>query len=243
MMWIRLIALALFVTLPLGNATAQQQADTPAEVILIDDFQQDEDGAIPSKWRRRSDKELIPLTESYMNEDEKFTIIRDGRNLFLRAYSRDEAAHIYMGNSDDGFDWDITTHPILEWEWRANKLPLNASEDVEQFNDSGGGLYVIFNIEGFLVKRPRTIKYVYSSSLPVGSVIKHGKLAVIVVSSAVNGTGKWTHVSRNVAEDYRSVFGGEPERRPLSIRLWSDSDNMGTEAEVDFDNLKLRSTE
>jgi hypothetical protein len=235
-----LFALAMFVA---GGAFGQQDPDTSDSVLLIDDFQQDSDGSLPSKWRMRRDKSLVPLTESYMHDDEKFTVVREGSNLFVRAYSRDEAAHIYMGNEEGGFDWDIRTHPVLEWDWRANKLPANASEDVEQLNDSGGGLYVIFDIEGFLIKRPRTIKYVYSSSLPVGSVVKHGKLAVIVASSAIDGIGNWVHVSRNVAEDYRNVFGGEPDRRPLSLRLWSDSDNIGTEAEVDFDNLKLLKAE
>lgn len=219
--------------------SAVGQSDSVDAHVLIDDFQQDVPGELPSRWRMRKDKRLVPLSQNDMRENERFTIEQEGSNRFLRAYTKGEAVHIYMGNSEDGFDWDIRDHPVLAWDWRANELPVNASEDVERFNDSGGGVYIIFDIEGFLVKRPKTIKYVYSSSLPVGTVVSHGKLVVIVASSALNGTGEWTHVRRNVAEDYRRVFGGTPDRYPLSIRLWSDSDNMNTVAEVDFDNFML----
>ena len=48
-------------------------------------------------------------------------------------------------------------------------------------------------------------------------------------------------IQRNVVEDYRRVFGEDPPSKPLFLRLWSDSDNTDTVAEVDFDNVELRS--
>ncbi len=131
------------------------------------------------------------------------------------------------------------THPVLSWDWRAIDLPAGAREDDDSRNDSGAGVYVLFSIDGRFIKRPKAIKYVYSSTLPVGTVVTYGKLKVVVVSSARNGAGDWEHIERNVVEDYRRLFGDEPPAAPLYIRLWSDSDNMGVISRADFDNVML----
>jgi hypothetical protein len=94
-------------------------------------------------------------------------------------------------------------------------------------------------MEGFLIRRPRAIKYAYSANLPVGTIVSYGKLKVIVVSSGLDGHGSWKHIERNVLSDYREAFGDEPPSRPLSIRLWGDSDNTKSVVEAEFDNIML----
>jgi Protein of unknown function (DUF3047). len=88
--------------------------------------------------------------------------------------------------------------------------------------------------------RPKSIKYTYSSSLPVGTTVSFGPLKVIVVDSAREPrAGEWETVQRRIRDDYRQVFGGSPPDRPVSITLWSDSDTTGDEAVVDIDDLEL----
>ena len=206
--------------------------------ILIDDFESDDSGSIPTKWRALYNDRLVALTPQFMNDREFFEVRRENGNGYVRAFANGEAAHINMGNGD-GFDWDTRQHPTLAWDWRAIDLPAGAREDDDSRNDSGAGVYVLFSIEGRFIKRPKAIKYVYSTTLPVGKVVSYGKLKVIVVSSALNGTGDWQHIERNVVADYRRVFDEDPPSRPLYIRLWSDSDNMDTISRADFDNVML----
>ncbi len=210
-----------------------------AETQLIDDFEADEHGALPSRWKYIEDRQLVWVESKHMRPDEEFFVVEEDGNKFLRAYTEGEAVHLTMANEEDGFDWDIREHPYLGWDWRAQKLPDGAREDNPRLNDVGVGLYVFFDFRGLLVKRPVGIKYTYSSTLPVGTVLKQDKLRVIVATNGQDEYGQWKRIERNVLEDYRQVFGEDPPDRPLMIRLWSDSDNTNQSAEGDFDNIEL----
>jgi len=207
--------------------------------ILIDDFESDDDGGLPNRWRMLRDRKLIPLRPSFMRPNEEFHVEEENGNRILRVFSHGEAVNIMMANDDTGFDWNIRKHPRLSWDWRALQLPENAREDDERLNDSGAALYVIFKLEGLIIRRPVVIKYVYSSTLPVGTQVSYGKLKVLVVASGLDGIGNWVHIERDVQADYRRLFNDDPPKRPLSIRLWSDSDNTNTAARADFDNIKF----
>ena len=220
------------------SASGSHSQDGVRRQIVVDDFESYDDGDLPTIWNAQLNGKLVPLTERFVNDREWFYVRREDGNGFVRAYSRGEAVHINKRNGD-GFDWDLREMPILSWDWRANALPNGAREDRDKLNDSGGGVYVMFSMEGLIIKRPKAIKYVYSTSLEEGTVISYGKLRVIVVASGREGMGSWQHVQRNVVEDYRKVFGSEPRSKPLFIRLWSDSDNTKSVAEVDFDNIVL----
>lgn len=120
-------------------------------------------------------------------------------------------------------------------------LPEGASE--KDKNDSGGAIYVTFGTDW--LGRPKSIKYTYSSSLPVGTRVDFGSLTVIVASSAIEGSvGNWMSVERDLLEDYEDVFGGflkkgTPPDRPLSITIWGDSDSVKDSSIVDFDDIML----
>ncbi|MDZ4701439.1 MAG: DUF3047 domain-containing protein [Rhodothermales bacterium] len=225
--------------LALAGLIPRSAAPSAQEAITIDDFESYSDGSLPTRWKYLQEQELVWLDPSHMRPNEQFYVTQDPGNNFLRAYTHDEAVHLTMANEKDGFDWDLRTHPVLRWDWRALQLPKNAREDSEQTNDTGIALYVYFSFEGFIIKRPKGIKYTYSSSLPVGTVLKQDKLRVIVVANGAEGFGHWMRMERNMIDDYRAVFGDDPPHRPLSIRLWSDSDNTGDFGEGDFDNITL----
>ena len=210
----------------------------PPGAILLDDFESYRRGALPTKWHAQLNGDLVPLTSQFFNDREWFEVRREQRNGFVRAYTNGETVHLSMANDTD-FDWDTGTHPILAWDWRAVKLPNGAREDKDSLNDSGAGLYVILAVDGRFIKRPRIIKYVYSSTLPVGTVASYGRLKVVVVASGLDGAGRWQHIERDVAADHRELFGEPAPRRPLVIRLWADSDNTESVATSDFDNIML----
>ena len=228
-----LLFLLAFTDIPLDSTKNESR-----DVMLIDDFEAYDDGDLPRRWKYLEESGLVQLEARHMRPKEEFFIVQENGNKFVRAYTEGEAVHLSMANEKEGFDWNINTHPYLSWDWRANKLPEGAREDSPRLNDAGLGFYVIFSFKG-LIKRPESIKYTYSSTLPVGTVLRQGKLRVIVVSNGEEGYGDWVHIERNVLEDYRRVFGGSPPDRPLSIRLWSDSDNTDQVGEGDFDNIML----
>jgi len=216
-------------------ATAVQSDPPPRDArVLIDDFEDSPEGVPPERWTYISKRGDEIDLERMMDEDENFLVVKEGSNKFVRAFTRAEAQRITV-LTDDGLTWDLRTHPYLRWDWRAHRLPEGASE--RDKNDTGAALYVTFETDW--LGRPRSIKYTYSSTLPVGTVVDFGRLKVIVASSGANGIGTWRTVERDVMEDYRRVFEREPPETPISITLWSDTDDTKTIAEVDFDNIVL----
>jgi hypothetical protein len=214
------------------------QSDPPAEKrarIVVDDFQTNTPGQFPDDWVFvGSDKEVYSY-EEIRDAGEKMVVREEDGNHFLRVETKDAALRYTKRNGAD-FDWNLRSHPRLTWRWRALTLPKGASERGK--NDTGGAVYVTFGTDW--LGRPKSIKYTYSSSLPIGTVVDFGNLYVIVVGSAREpGQGQWKTVTRNVVQDYRQVFGDRPSKRPVSVTIWSDSDTTGDQARVDFDDIAL----
>ncbi len=232
LLFIFLIALVTMMSSPSDNTRYR-------DGMLIDDFENYQEGGLPTQWKYIEGRKLVWVEDRHMRPNERFYVVREGSNKFVRAYSKGEAVHLSMANDQDGFNWDLRTHPYLAWEWRAIELPRGAREDKSKLNDAGLGLYVFFDMKGLLIKKPQAIKYTYSSTLPVGTILKQDKLRVIVVASGERDLGRWMTVERDVADDYRRAFNEEPPERPISIRLWTDSDNTNLVGEGDFDNIML----
>ena len=236
----RLFVSTLLSGLLLGGApTSIAQDSAPVEgaaSIVVDDFENESAGGAPDGWVFVKSSRKVLSYEEAREPGEKMVVRREDGNRFVRLRTDGEALRFTKRNGVD-FDWNLNAHPRLSWRWRALELPEGASERDE--NDTGGAVYVTFGTDW--LGRPKSIKYTYSSSLPVGTVVDFGNLYVIVVDSAREpGLGEWKTVERNVVQDYRQVFGDTPPDEPVSITLWSDSDTTGDEATVDVDDIALR---
>ena len=227
----------LFVGLLLGTEAFSAGSAVGDAVHVLDDFEDDAAGEWPSPWTYvNKDGEYKPLSQ-IMGERKRFYVVEEGGNKFVRAYTDNDSQRISL-TRERHFDWNLGRRPRLQWRWRANHLPAGASETKK--NDAGAAVYVTFGKDW--LGRPKSIKYTYSSTLPVGTEVVFGPLKALVVSSGKEGAGSWQTVTRDVAEDYRRLFGEEPPPRPASVTLWSDSDTTGDKAEVDFDDIKLLPT-
>jgi hypothetical protein len=205
---------------------------------LIENFQQYRPGDIPYEWKFLRNRRIIPLLDEHFNDREKFYIVQEGNRRFVRGYTQGEAQHIILPANDGqggGFGWRLDEYPFLSWEWRALELPVGARED--RVNDTGAAVYVTFGTDW--LGRPRSIKYTYSTLMPKGSVVRFGPLRVLVVDTGLEGIGTWRTVTRDVVADYRAIFGGDPPNEPLSITLWSDSDDTQSTGKADFDNIRI----
>ncbi len=235
--WLRLLLIVSvggLVAAPAG--VAQTSGSGSPRTIVADDFESYTPGTFPDRWVFvDGDKEVLSYEES-RNEGEEVVVKEEDGNQFVRLTTRGEALRYTLRNGTD-FDWNLNKHPFLSWRWRALHLPEGASERGK--NDTGGAIYVTFG-EDWL-GRPKSIKYTYSSSLSVGSVVSFGPLKVIVVDSAKEPRlGEWKTKRQNVYNDYRQVFGSEPPDRPVSITIWSDSDTTEDWARVDIDDIRLQ---
>lgn len=208
---------------------------TERSSILVDDFEDHEVGTFPEGWVFVTPGKEVRTYEEVRDPGEEVVVKEEEGNHFVRLITEGEVLRYTRRNGED-FDWNLEMHPRIKWRWRAHRLPGGASERGK--NDTGGAIYVTFGTDW--LGRPKSIKYTYSSSLPVGTVVSQGPLRVIVVDSANEPRfGEWKLMQRNVVDDYRQVFGGSPPDRPLSITIWSDSDTTGDEAKVDIDDIMI----
>lgn len=231
----RLVPLTLLLVGLGGASPGIAQSDAPAPRIVVDDFQTNPPGQFPGDWVFVGSGKDILSYEEARDPGEKVVVREENGNHFLRVETNDAALRYTKRNGVD-FDWSLRRHPRLTWRWRALRLPQGASERDQ--NDTGGAVYVTFGTDW--LGRPKSIKYTYSSSLPIGTVVDFGNLYVIVVGSAREPRqGQWKTVTRNVIQDYQQVFGDDPPRRPTSITIWSDSDTTHDRARVDFDDIAL----
>ncbi|PIU57790.1 MAG: hypothetical protein COS89_03630, partial [Deltaproteobacteria bacterium CG07_land_8_20_14_0_80_38_7] len=158
---------------------------------IIDNFNSYKIGKFPSSWRTWP-FQRGKASEIYHVEEEnglKFIHGFDDKNYSIQALNK--------------FFWQIDKYPYLSWKWRARILPEGAREDDGSKNDSACGVYVIIGQwDG------QTIKYVWSTSLPIGTEVsrRNGKLKVSVLETSSKNLNNWRQESINVTADYEKLF-------------------------------------
>ena len=98
---------------------------------------------------------------------------------------------------------------IISWQWRVLSPPNGANEWVKGKFDCGAALYFVFNDNLQMC----ILKYVYSTALPVGTVIRKDpfyplRKMFVIVTNTWNEADRqvWKKVSVDVQADYKRLF-------------------------------------
>ena len=128
---------------------------------------------------------------------------------------------------------NVKDTPILQWRWKAVTLPQGGDSRKEATDDQALQLYLTF--ERFpSFARSRIIGYIWDSTAPEGLIVKSEKsrlVTYIVVRSGPQHLGKWLTESRNVYEDYKRIYGEEPDEPVKGLAIATDSDDTKSSAE------------
>ena len=181
-------------------------------------FSEKEIGDFPADWKTREKAGKVV-----------YSVQTDGSGAFLHAESQSNAHTIGLKASVS-----LEEHPYLQFSWRAIDLPAGGNEEAKKTNDGALGVYVVF--EGWAMP-PRSIKYVWSTTLPEGTVTTspYSKRAkIVVLRSGEENLGRWIDEEVNVLEDYRRLYGEGDIPRVKAIGVLTDSDNTGTQSIGDY---------
>lgn len=178
----------------------------------------------PKRWR-----------EIKLNGHTQYVINGEGEARYLKAHSQ-AAASILVTSvqfDPDAYEW-------LSWRWRVEALIPGEDLARKDASDAVARVYVYFDTPG-LPWQKRSIDYVWSSTLPAGTVLESpygGHPKIIVAESGPAHLGMWRHVVRNIEEDYKRCYGGRP---PLvvAIGIMTDADNTQTEAMAFYDDIMI----
>jgi hypothetical protein len=216
------VALALLL---LGSPSLPRARSNRAQHTTVSawTFDREPSGGVPRGWQG-----------SGGNAGGVYRIEREPNgNAYLKASSRDDGVQLGVE-----VQADARNGLTLSWRWRVWTLPAGGDERREETMDSAAAVYTLFGSRVF----PRVIKYVWSTTVPAGTVLRHprsGRMAIVVIASGAERLGEWKTVRRDLTDDYRRFFGGEPGRlRAVGVK--TDSDSTSGEAKADFDDFQLR---
>jgi hypothetical protein len=127
---------------------------------------------------------------------------------------------------------DLKATPVLEWSWKAVVLPKGGNSCKKATDDQAAQVFVVWPRFPEAV-RSRIIGYVWDTSLPVGTICKSektGTVTYMVLHSGTADAGTWVTERRNVAEDFRKIYGEAPDN-PAAVSLSIDSNDTNSLSE------------
>lgn len=157
-------------------------------------------------------------------------IVADGGQPVLRLRSIGEHSTIIR---DLKASVKLEETPILQWSWKVTTLPAGGNACQKSTDDQAAQVYVAWLRPPEPV-RSRIIGYVWDSTAPAGTICKSQKISTVtyvVLRSGSDELGKWITERRNVAEDFRRIYGEAPDS-PSAISLSIDSDDTRSSADA-----------
>jgi len=167
-----------------------------------------------------------------------FVVVEDEAQRVLRLKSRDDSSTIAK---DIKGKINLKETPILEWTWKAVVLPTGGNSCKKAADDQAGQIFVVWPRFPEAL-RSRIIGYVWDTTQPVGTICKSektGTVTYVVVRSGTADLGKWITEHRNVREDFKKIYGDEPDN-PAAVSLAADSNDTHSSSEAFFGRILIR---
>ncbi len=196
------------------------------EYVVLEDFAATWDGSQPMDWG--------PWKKKDRHKPVLYRV--EGRSRRYMA-ARDSSHSVIVGKF---IHWNPRQYPIMTWCWCAAALPRGGNEFLDDANDSAAGLYVIFSKNWLGV--PKQLKYVWSTSLPEGTVGRRDKIFrpwFFVVESGATNLDQWTFEVVDLEKHHREKLGGRPARRTIGLGLLTDANSTRSYAEAYYADLRV----
>ncbi len=180
----------------------------------------------PQGWALKGTKWGVPDTSFYVRKDQNC----DGKVLVVDA-KKSTGAILY----DVYRHVDLKKTPILRWRWRALELPKGADGRVSGKDDQVLSLYLG---AGSLIRK--SVAYRWETETPIGAKgnISYGgglvKVAWYCLNNKTTPLRKWIVMERNVAEDFKKIYGEIPKKFVISVGGNSQYTKSNCKGEVDF---------
>lgn len=161
-----------------------------------------------------------------------YTIVNNDGRKSLVAISSASASALYKE-----IHIDLENTPYLNWSWKTENTLTGLNELTKAGDDYCARVYVVFKHLFFW--KPRSISYVWSSSQPIETSWPNaytGNAMTVAMQSGNTNVGRWVPQKRNVASDYRRLF-GENIKAADGIAVMTDTDNSGQSAKSYYGNI------
>ncbi|NOT22871.1 MAG: DUF3047 domain-containing protein [Nitrospiraceae bacterium] len=145
-------------------------------------------------------------------------------------------------------DVDLRLTPWLIWQWKVTALPKQGDFTRTEQDDQAAQLILAFSKSFWEMQK--SISYVWGNTFPIGTMDDTAAgallplldLKAVVVRSGEKDMGVWISESRNVFEDYKQLYGKEPDR-VVGVRIQINSQHTKTQAESLWGRIAFRSNQ
>lgn len=193
--------------------------------VVLENFEGSDADALPRGWSWKSKD----------NEKRKPYLVRsENDNKYLEA--TDEGESVILGKN---VKWNLRKYPYVSFKWRAHRIPEGGDERFGKTVDSAAGLYFTYKKKLGLI--PESVKFVWSSTLPVGSTMIRsgiGRPWMVVAETGKDHLGEWRTYVFNLYEAYKKTFGGKPPKGALGVGILSDANSLKSFAYADYDDIR-----
>jgi hypothetical protein len=218
--------LGLALTLVLSLAATSRAADQ----VLVEDWSSLAVGAtgMPAGWQR----------QNWGSPKYDFTVVAEDGRKVLRMRSANEGS---TSSKDIKGKVNLKETPLLEWSWKVTALPKGANSCRKATDDQAAQVFVVWPRFPEAV-RSRIVGYVWDTTAPAGTICtseKTGTVTYVVVRSGTAELGRWFTERRDVAEDFRRIYGEEPDA-PAALSIAIDSNDTNSTAESFMGGILFR---
>jgi hypothetical protein len=192
-----------------------------ADTLIVEDWSAQAVGSkgVPAGWK----------PQNWGSPKYEFAIVSNDNHKVLHMRSLNEGSTI---SRDVKGKVNLKETPLLEWTWKVAVLPAGGNSCRKATDDQAAQVFVVWPRFPEMV-RSRIIGYVWDSTAPPGTICgseKTGTVTYVVVRSGPAELGRWFVERRNVVEDYRRIYGEEPDA-PAAVSIAIDSNDTNSRAE------------
>jgi hypothetical protein len=207
-------------------------AAEPATILEVGKFSAAVEGsALPEGWK--------PLVFKKVPKNTTYTLVKDGGTVVVKAVSAATASGLVKEITIDPREY-----PVVRWRWKVENLLKTGDVTKKEGDDYPARLYVTFEYDPDKVsfwKKAKykagrvifgdipiaAINYIWDAKAPQGLFIDNAYTdfaKMIVIRSDPQGVGTWMEEERNIYDDYKKAFDGEP---PMinGVVIMTDTDN------------------
>ena len=233
--------------LSLSLLTGTLQAESPSTVHVGTFSRATAGGPYPDSWK--------PLTFEKIKEHTEYSLVDDNGTVVLKAVSHGSSSGLTREVAIDP-----KLYPLVEWRWKVENILKNGDVTTKEGDDYPARLYITFAYDGskvgFFEKAQYevarliygqyppigAINYIWESRSPIGTIVPNpytDRAKMIVLESGEAKVGQWVAESRNLYEDYKKAFGGDP---PLvsGVAVMTDTDNTQESAVAYFGDIVFK---
>lgn len=218
------ISLVLFVTVICRCENNIPDDKLSGKSSWCEDFNKSESDGLPANWQDEGSKLGVPETRSQVVKHS------DGTTVLQLKCDKSTGGVIIAPKVN------LNKTPIMRWRWRVMNYPNGADGRNPKKDDQPIGIYLGME-DGFI--RKKSLAYRWEDLTPKGveGTVTYAKILsvhYITMRDNKSKAGEWITETRNVANDFKRVYGKVPKKFAVSIIGNSQYTKSNTVAEIDF---------